>query len=143
MKKEDLNQFKGEVKDAIRSWGESKIDSIFPKKAQARTFFKNGFNNLLSREDSRVNKWLDTAFLFIANEDGTVDSDVMIDTLAGLFQEMDVKEYLHGMIKMVVGKGEAVISLQQNFMLDMLVGDLGSLKFTVADIQELKEFFND
>lgn len=29
MKKEDLNQFKGEIKTAVQSWGNSKIDSLF------------------------------------------------------------------------------------------------------------------
>lgn len=39
MKKEDLNQFKGEIKTAIQSWGNGKIDSLFPDKAHTRTFF--------------------------------------------------------------------------------------------------------
>ena len=31
MKKEDLNQFKGEIKTAVQSWGNSKIDLILRK----------------------------------------------------------------------------------------------------------------
>ena len=92
MKKEDLNLFKGEIKDAIQQWIEGKIDTLFPQKAATKTFFKNGFDNLLSREDSKISKWLDTAFLFIADKDGTIDSDVMIDTINSIFKEMDIKE---------------------------------------------------
>lgn len=142
MKKEDLNMFKGEIKDAIQQWGEGKIDTLFPQKAATKSFFKNAFNNLLSREDSRINKWLDTAFLFIADKNGTIDSDVMIDTVDSLFKEMDSKEYDFGMVHVVVGKGEVIIGFPRNILFDMLVGNMGSVKFTSEDIGELKDYLN-
>ena len=122
MKKEDLNLFKGEIKDAIQQWKEGKIDTLFPQKAATKTFFKNAFDNLLSREDSKISKWLDTAFLFIADKDGTIDSDVMIDTINSIFKEMDIKEYDFGLVHVVIGKGEAVVGLPRNILFDMLVG---------------------
>nr|DAY88049.1 MAG TPA: hypothetical protein [Caudoviricetes sp.] len=142
MKKEDLNQFKGEIKTAIQSWGNGKIDSLFPDKAHTRTFFKNGLSNLLARKDALINKWLDTSFLFIASEDGTIDSDVMIDNLVSLFEEMDIRDYQFGMVKVKAGKGQAIIDMPNNFLLDMFVGSLGSIKFTSEDLGELKELLN-
>ncbi|WP_455612874.1 hypothetical protein [Bacteroides congonensis] len=142
MKKEDLNLFKGEIKDAIQQWVEGKIDTLFPQKAATKTFFKNAFDNLLSREDSKISKWLDTAFLFIADKDGTIDSDVMIDTINSIFKEMDIKEYDFGLVHVVIGKGEAVVGFPRNILFDMLVGKTGSVKFTSEDIGELKDFLN-
>lgn len=142
MKKEDLSQFKGEIKSAIQSWGDNKIDSLFPGKAHTRTLFKNGLSNFLSKKDALINKWLDAGFLFVAGEDGTIDSDIMIDTLASVFEEMDVQKYDLGMVNVTVGKGQAIIDLPHNFLLDMFVGGLGSVKFTSEDIGELKSFLN-
>ena len=142
MKKEDLNLFKGEIKDAIQQWGDGKIDALFPQKAATKSFFKNALNNLLSKEDLKINRWLDAAFLFIADKNGTIDSDVMIDTVNSLFKEMDVKEYDFGMVHVVIGKGEAIIGFPRNILFDMLVGNLGSVKFTSEDIGELKDFLN-
>lgn len=141
MKKEDLNRFKGEIKDAIQSWGENKINSLFPQEAR-RSFFKKGLINLLDKEDERINKWLDAGFLFVADENGIIDSDVMIDTLTSLFEEMDSRVYQLGMIKLSIGKGQAIIELPRNFLVDMLVGELGIVKFTSSDISELKSFLN-
>ena len=142
MKKEDLNQFKGEIKTAVQSWGNSKIDSLFPDKAHTRTFFKNGLSNLLARKDALINRWLDTGFLFIAGEDGTIDSDVMVDNLVSLFEEMDVREYQLGMVKVTVGKGQAIVDMPHNFLLDMFIGSLGCIKFTWEDLGALKELLN-
>lgn len=142
MKKEDLNQFKGEIKTAVQSWGNSKIDSLFPDKAHTRTFFKNGLSNFLARKDAIINKWLDTGFLFVAGEDGVIDSDVMIDNLVSLFEEMDVMEYQLGMVKLKVGKGQVIVDMPHNSLLDMFVGGVGSIKFTSEDLGELKGLLN-
>ena len=40
MKKEDLNLFKGEIKDAIQQWIEGKIDTLFPQKAATKHSLK-------------------------------------------------------------------------------------------------------
>ena len=48
MKTEDLTKFKGEIKSAMQAWGESKIDEMFPGKAAAKQFIKNGLNNVMS-----------------------------------------------------------------------------------------------
>ncbi len=143
MKKEDLNLFKGEMKDVLLSWGESKIDALFPNKAAAKSLLKNGLVNFINKQDAKINKFMDMGFLFLADENGTIDTDTMIDNLKGLFKEMEVREYHFGYLDAVAGKGELVISMPNNFVLDMLVGDVGKVKFTVDDIDDLKHFFNN
>lgn len=140
MKIEDVNQFKGEVKSAFQQWGESKIDELFPERAAARTFMKNGLNNMLNRFDGKINGYVDMFFLFVADESGTVDSDTMIDSLAGLFKEMKERKYPVGMVDVTVGNGQLVIDLPHNLFLEMLVGDLGKVKFTTEDIKDFKNY---
>lgn len=141
MKIEDVNQFKGVVKNALQDWGNAKIDEMLAKKAAPKAFLKNGLNNMLTRFDANINKWVDNIFLFVANEDGVIDSDSMIDTLAGIFKEMPKKEYSFGSFSAIAGGGEVIISFPHNFLMDMLVGDMGSVKFTTEDILDFKELF--
>ena len=63
MKAEDLTKFKGELKTALQEWGETKIDELFPGKAAAKQFMKNGLHNILNRYDAQMNQRLDQFFL--------------------------------------------------------------------------------
>lgn len=142
MKIEDVNQFKGKMKSAMQSWAESKVDELFANRPSARVFAKNGINNMLNRFDDKINSYIDTFFLFAADKDGIVDSDVMVDTIASLFNEMEERKYPMGMVDVTVGKGELTIELPHNLFLEMLVGNLGVVKFTSDDIKEFKNLLN-
>lgn len=138
MKIEDVNQFKGAIKTALQDWGNAKIDEMLPGKAAPKAFLKNGLNNMLAMYDISINKWVDNIFLFVADENGVIDSDSMIDTLAAIFNEMPKKEYTYGSFSAVAGCGEIVISFPHNFLMDMLFCGMGSVKFTTEDILEIK-----
>lgn len=144
MKKGDINAFKGEIKTALQSWGNGKIDALFPQKASARTFLKKGLDNLLAREDARIDGLVDAASLFIADSDGTIDTDSTVDILKGFFDEMETNEYtIAGCINVRIGKGELVVDIPHNFMFDMILGNVGSIRFTSEDLDDLKTFFKD
>lgn len=136
MKATDINQFKGELKTAIQSWGNSKIDELF-KNSISRTFAKNGLNNMLNRYDASMNKGIDMLWMFIADENGVVDSDVMVDNVIAMLKEMDLKEYNIMGLNMTVGKGEVAIEMPKNIFFDMLVG-CSKIRFTSNDINEFK-----
>lgn len=141
MKIDDINQFKGKIKSALQDWGNAKIDEMLPKKAAPKVFLKNGLNNLLTRYDAHINKWVDNIFIFIADENGVIDSDTMLDTLVDIFKEMPKKEYSYGSFSAVAGGGEVIISFPHSFLIDMLVGDMGSVKITTEDILDIKAMF--
>lgn len=136
MKIEDVNKFKGVMKSALQDWGEAKIDEMLPGKSTLKALMKNGLNNILARHDEILNKWIDSIFILAADEKGVIDSDSMVDILAGMFNEMPKKEYNYGSFGISAGGGEMVISFPHNFLVDMLVGD--SVKLTTEDILDLK-----
>ena len=143
MKAEDLTRFKGEIKTAVQKWGEAKIDEHFPGKAAAKTFMKNGLNNVMNRYYQQMNQYIDYLFMFVADEKGVVDSDVMVDTMASMFREIDPDQQYHfGMFDVTVGKGGLDIHLPDNMFLNMLVGNRGVIKFTAEDILDFKNLFN-
>ena len=143
MKTADLNKVKGDIKTAMQDWANSKIDELFPGKATAKQFMKNGINNLMNRYDQHMNEYIDKFFMFVANEKGEIDSDVMVDTVVGIFKEIDpVQQYHLGMMDVTVGKGELGIHLPDNMFLNMLVGSKGVIKFTADDILDFKNLLN-
>lgn len=143
MKADDLIKFKGEIKTAMQQWGEAKIDELFPGKAAAKIFMKNGLNNLMARHDQKLNEYIDYFFMFVADEKGTIDSDVMVDTVAGMFREIEPEQqYSLGLVDITIGKGELGVHLPDNMFLNMLVGKRGVVKFTADDILDFKNLLN-
>lgn len=140
MRIEDVNRFKGELKTAFQSWGEAKIDELFPNSAMGRTFAKNGLNNAMNRYDMKLNEGIENLFMFVS-KDGIVDTDTMIDGMVQLFKEMKPSEYDMSGFHLSVGNGELALDLPKNIFLDMLVG-CGKLRFTSEDIIEFKNLLN-
>lgn len=140
MRIEDLNELKGNVKTAMQTWSEDKIDNLLPGKPNTRVVIKNGINNLLQKHDADLNNMIDGGIMLVG-KNGTVDTDTAMDLLVGIFKEMDVKNYSFGIIPVTVGKGEIVIGIPHNPILDMLVGDLGKVTITAEDLLELKDYF--
>lgn len=140
MKIDDVNAFKGAVKDAFRGWGEKKIDELFKGKPVGH-FMKKGLNNFIAREDVKINSYIDNAFLFLADETGTIDSDMAIDDICSMFLEMKESNYQLGPVDLRVGNGQVAVNLPHNFLLDMLTGGMGVIKFTKEDFLELKNYF--
>ena len=140
MRIEDVNRFKGELKTAFQSWGEAKIDELFPNSAMGRTFAKNGLNNAMNRYDVKLNEGIENLFMFVS-KDGVVDTDTMIDGMAQMFKEMKPSEYDMGGFHLSIGNGELAVDLPRNILLDMLVGT-SRLRFTSEDIIEFKNLLN-
>lgn len=142
MRTNDINAFKGEVKNAVHDWLGHKVDQMFPNKPQIRVVAKNAINNGMNRIDDKINGYVDTLFLLFGDESGTIDSTTLVDGVAGLLDEMDSSEFPIGPFKAVVGKGEVAVHFPHNAFIGMFAGDLGGFKFTSSDIKEMKNYFN-
>ena len=142
MRVSDVNAFKGQFKDAALNWVGSLVDQMLPNKVAARTLFKNAIGNAMARLDGKVNQMVDTAFVIFGDADGVIDTDSTIDLLCDMLKEMPQKEYSFGMVSAKVGKGEIAIQFPHNVFSDLLVGDLGGVKFSTDDIKQLKNYLS-
>ena len=142
MRVSDVNAFKGQFKDAALNWAGSLIDQMLPNKVTARTLFKNAIGNALSRFDGKVNELVDVAFVMFGDAEGVIDTDSTIDMLCNMLKEMPQKEYSFGMVGLKAGNGEILIEFPHNIFSDLLVGDLGGVKFSTDDIKELKNYLS-
>ena len=142
MKVSDVNAFKGQFKDAALNWAGSLVDQMLPNKVAARTLVKNAIGNMMVRFDGKINQMVDTAFIVFGDANGEVDTDSTIDLLCDMLKEMPQKEYSFGFIGAKVGKGDIFIEFPHNIFSDLLVGDLGGVKFSTDDIKQLKDYLS-
>ena len=142
MRVSDVNAFKGQFKDAALKWVSSLVDQMLPTKVAARTLFKNAIGNALARLDGKINQMVDTAFIMFGDANGVIDTDSTIDLLCDMLKEMPHKEYSFGMVGLKVGGGEILIDFPHNIFSDLLVGDLGGVKFTTEDIKQIKNYLS-
>ena len=62
--------------------------------------------------------------------------------LCDMLKEMPQKEYAFGMVGLKAGRGEICVEFPHNIFSDLLVGDLGGVKFTTEDIKQLKNYLS-
>ena len=141
MKTADINAFKGQIKDNILKWVETQIDQMLPNKVAARALLKNAAGNVLARFDQKIDQGVDAAFLMFGDAQGNIDSDVLVDRLCEMLQEMPPTDYALGPIGATVGSGEIVIQFPHNVFSDLIVGNLGGAKITATDIKQIKNLF--
>ena len=142
--KDEMGKLKIDLLDNIQEWANYKIDALVtsrPKLKLASTYLKRGVRNWVAKETGRINNIIDNILLFVADENGNVNTDVLINDLVEMFKAMDVQNVKMGVFDIEYGKGEVKINIPHNPLLDIFVGDLGQVRITCEDIMEIKELF--
>ena len=143
-KNSELCELKSDLLANMEEWANYKIDSLVesrPNLKVASTYLKRGVRNWVARENKRIDSMIDNVALFISDEQGNINTDVIIDDFLEMFKAMDVQEVNMGVFDVEYGKGEIKINIPHNPILDMLMGDLGQIKITTEDILEIKDLF--
>lgn len=139
--KEETARLTGDLKNAVRKWAYGKIDELSvsrPKLKAASVYLKRGLNNFMEREDKRINSMVDGLTMFVADKDGNIDTDMLIDDAVAMFKEMDVNYVEMGIFGVEYGKGAVTVNIPHNVFLDMIFGDLGKITITADDLLEIK-----
>lgn len=140
--KEETARLTGNLKAAVRKWAYGKIDELAadrPRLKAASVYLKRGLSNYMEREDKRINSMVDSLTLFVADKDGKIDTDMLIDDAVTMFKEMDVAYAEIGSFGIEYGKGAVTINIPHNVFLDMIFGDLGQIRITAEDLLEIKQ----
>lgn len=141
--KDDINLLKGDIKTALSKWSESKIDALtmsHPKLKPMSVYLRRGLTNYIDRIDDKVDSAVDMLLLFVADKNGNIDTDMLINDAIEMFKLSDVREAKVGIFDLTYGAGEVVLSLPRNPVLDIFVGDLGVIKLTADDLLELRNY---
>jgi hypothetical protein len=140
--KEEISQLKGDMKTAINQWAEHKIDTLVadkPKLLPVSVYLKRGLNNWLDNNDTDINSMIDTAVLFIADKSGNIDFNTVFEDAMNMFKAMEKQHAKWGIFGIEYGKGEIIINIPHNPLLDIMFGDLGQVKINTDDIMEIKD----
>lgn len=140
--KEETAKLTDNLKVAVKEWANGKIDELAagrPKLKAASVYLKRGLDNWMEREDKRINSMVDGIALFVADKDGNIDTDTLIDDALAMFKEMDVNFSEIGMFGIEYGKGVITVNIPHNLLLDMIFGDLGQIRITADDLLEIKQ----
>ena len=140
----ELCKLKSDLVVNMEEWACYKIDALVeckPHLKMASTYLKRGVHNWLVRENASIDNMVENAALFIADENGNINTDVIINDFLEMFKVMDVQKVDMGIFGLEYGKGEIKINIPHNPILDIFMGDLGQIKITCEDILEIKELF--
>lgn len=142
---EETSKLAADVKLSVRTWAENKIDELCetrPRLKAASVYLKRGLNNWLDREEKQVDDMVDTLALFVADSEGKIDADMLIDDAVKMFREMDVNYTKIANFAIEYGKGEISISIPRNVFLDLIFGELGKITITADDLLEVKNLLS-
>ena len=140
----ELGKLKNDLLVNMEEWATYKIDTLVeckPNLKVASTYLKRGVRNWIARENCRIDKMVDNVALFIADEHGNINTDVIIDDFLEMFKVMDVQKANMGIFDIEYGKGEIKINIPHNPVIGLFMGDLGQIKITCDDILEIKYLF--
>lgn len=143
-KNNELCKLKSDLLANIEEWANYKIDALVeckPDLKLASTYLKRGMRNWLARESESIDRMVDNISLFISDEEGNINTDIVFDDLLEMFKSMDVQKAEMGIFCIEYGKGEIKINIPHNPIIDMFMGDLGQIKITCEDILEIKDLF--
>jgi hypothetical protein len=131
-----------QVLDAVEVWMTGMVDDFSkgnPKLQAAGVYIKNGIHNYRKREEEEIKRMLDNAALFVADHDGNVDMNKLLNDGMQVLREMDEVDYDLGLIRGKIGGGNIRVHLPDNFLVRALLGDHNSIVIGESDFRELKE----
>lgn len=140
--KKSIDELKENITNSLQLWAEDRIDDLAaanPRLKIASVYLKRGAKNYLTKEKARIGTMVDNAALFLCDEDGKVDADLLFNDMLTMFREMDETPFGKGFIHGTIGKGTVSFALPDNPITNMLFGNTGAIKITDSDLIELKK----
>lgn len=143
--KDKLISLKNKMVDSLEVWADNRIDDFVsqnPNLKVASVYMKRGAKNYLARERDKIENVIDNASLFICDEDGNIDADMLFKDMMTMFKDMDETPFGKGFLQGTIGKGMIRFKLPDNPVFNLMFGNTGAIKITEADFIELKDLFN-
>lgn len=126
--KKSITEIKDKMADSLLLWIDDRIDTLVeanPKLKVASVYLKRGAKNYIAKERDNLNTMIDNASLFLCDENGNIDADMLFNDLIVMFREMDEMPFGKGFIRGTIGKGNIRIALPDNPVSNILFGNTG------------------
>lgn len=144
--KKNITELKDKFIDSMQLWADDRIDDFVannPKLKVASVYLKRGAKNFLAKQKEGMGNMIDNAALFICDENGNVDADLLFNDMLAMFREMEEIPFGKGLIRGSIGKGVVRLTLPDNPLTNILFGDTGAIRITDTDLIELKKLITE
>lgn len=140
--KENIVSFKEHVFVSLNQWIDNRVDAFVagnPRMAKAAVYLKRGAKNFLVQKKEKFDEMIDYATMFICNENGEINKEMLFSDLMYMFKNMDDMSFTIGPITGTAGKGTIRFQLPEGLFSHIFFGNTGAIRITEADLQKLKD----
>lgn len=138
----NMEELKGRLLEALPRWADSRIEELAkgnPSLAIASVYMKRAAHNLAACHGESLGRKLDGMALFIADENGNVNADTLLEDMLEMLRLLPRQEMSLGLVSGHIGEGTIDISLPDNILTTLLFGSKRTVSIGVDDLRELKE----
>ena len=136
---DNIDAFKTDILGGLHRWLDSMVNELCDGNRMPMVlapYLKRGINNAMIRYDAKLQSYIDTAAMFIADENGNIDSRNFITDMVQMFRSMPQRGTQIGGMRITYGEGTIEAQLPDNWLTRML-GDVGTIRITAEDIDRL------
>lgn len=140
--KSRAGELKEKISGSLRGWADGMIDRFVsenPSLLPVGKYFKRGVSNMISWEGDRIGKYVDGLLMFIADENGNYDMNMLFDDMYAMLKSMPEQGFDLGLFHGTIGNGMVRVELPSNPLLSALMGNISAVKITKEDFMGLKE----
>ena len=137
----NVTELKEKLLTSLDLWADARIDDMVKANqmlAIPSVYMKRAAHNIIAKHKDSWGKSIDNATLFIADEDGNIDSDTIFSDLMQMLENISNYEFDLGFIKGRIDGGVLSIDLPDNIITTILFGSKKSISFTKDDFEELR-----
>ena len=136
---DNIDAFKADMLGGLHRWLDSMVNELCDGNRMPLVlapYLKRGVNNAMIRYDTKLQSYIDTATMFVADENGNIDSRNFITDAVQMFRSMPQRGTQIGGMRITYGEGTIEAQLPDNW-LTRLLGDVGTIRITAEDIDRL------
>ena len=136
-----VTELKEKLLTSLDLWADARISDMVkenPALAIPSVYMKRASHNIIAKHKDSWGKSIDNATIFIADEDGNIDTDTIFSDIMQMIENISNYEFDFGFIKGRIDVGTLSIDLPDNIITTILFGSKKSISFTKDDFEELK-----
>lgn len=137
----NVTELKEKLLTSLDLWADARISDMVkenPALAIPSVYMKRASHNIIAKHKDSWGKSIDNATLFIADENGNIDTDTIFSDLMQMLENISDYEFDLGFIKGRIDDGVIAIDLPDNIITTILFGNKKSISFAKEDFKELK-----
>lgn len=138
----NITELKEKLLESVDVWADARIDDMVkanPMLAIPSVYMKRAAHNIISKNKDKLDKSIDNAALFIADENGNIDADTIFTDAMQMLKVVENYHFDFGIIHGHIDNGTISIDLPDNPFIAILFGSKRSINFTEEDFVELKD----